>query len=208
MSVAEKLHKKPRKGTRNTKMKVVKNVGNESVGDELKTFEKRKNKKRQYTADYDRIRVNQIKEQIKKRILKPTTKKLYDNAYDVQLMVDDYFNNAVGTQTITTNKGKEITYKPYTISGLCRWIGYAGTKDFYEDRNHPVFGNVLKNAHNRIIEHYETTLQGATAPTGAIFALKNIGNWRDRQDVEVNQTVREIKVSVGAGETADEINKL
>ena len=208
MDAAEKLPKKPRKRTRSTKMKVVKNVGIESGQDEIKTLGRRKNKKRQYTAEYDAIRVNQIKEQIKKRILKPTTKKLYDNAYDVQIMVDDYFNNAVGTQTITTNKGKEITYKPYTISGLCRWVGYAGMKDYREDMNHPVIGGVLRNAYNRIVEHYETTLQGATAPTGAIFALKNIGNWRDRQDVEVNQTVREIKVSVGEGETVDEINKL
>lgn len=67
-----------------------------------------------------------------------------------------------------------------TITGLALAVGFVDRQSLYDYQARPEFSGVVKRART-IVEHdYEKRL-GAGKPTGAIFALKNMG-WRDKVD--------------------------
>jgi len=66
----------------------------------------------------------------------------------------------------------------YTITGLCLFCGFESRQSFYEYENKEEFTYIIKRARMLIENMYEQRLQ-TNAPTGAIFALKNMG-WEDR----------------------------
>ena len=58
----------------------------------------------------------------------------------------------------------------------------------------------------RIEGHYEAYLMSSNT-VGSIFALKNMG-WADRTEQTINQTIREVKVSVNQSDTNDLITNI
>lgn len=88
---------------------------------------------------------------------------------------------------ITTEKGGvSIIYKPYTITGLCVYLGITReTLCQYEKK--PEFSDTIKNAKLKI-ENWveEKSLTGDLNPTVSIFNLKNNFGWKDKQEIEQN----------------------
>lgn len=100
-----------------------------------------------------------------------TVKKSYETAKDLRRAVNAYFDEA-----------DEVT-APYTIAGLCLHIGY--TRDMFLRNSHSTeLGEILSQARLLIEQQLETRLATSGKPTGAIFALKNLG-WSDRSFLDV-----------------------
>lgn len=74
--------------------------------------------------------------------------------------------------------------EPPTIVGLSLFLGFTDRQSLYDyiNRNDD-FSCVVKMALTRVEGGYERRLSG-TAPTGAIFALKNM-KWKDKTEQEV-----------------------
>jgi len=74
---------------------------------------------------------------------------------------------------------KQVTDKaPITISGLAYELGFESRQSIYDYKEREEFSYILKRATFFVESQYENKLSGTT-PTGAIFALKNMG-WKDK----------------------------
>lgn len=69
-----------------------------------------------------------------------------------------------------------------TITGLALAVGFAERQSLYDYQARPEFSVVVKRARLVVENDYEQRLAGGK-PTGAIFALKNMG-WRDRHELD------------------------
>jgi len=78
----------------------------------------------------------------------------------------------------------EANEKPTTITGLALAVGLSSRQSLSLYENRPEFIDVVKKARARVEAAYEGRLW-ANNPTGAIFALKNMG-WSDKRDVELS----------------------
>ncbi len=67
---------------------------------------------------------------------------------------------------------------PITISGLAYNLGFCDRQSIYDYKEREEFSCIIKRAAFFVESCYEAKLSGTT-PTGAIFALKNMG-WRDK----------------------------
>ena len=72
--------------------------------------------------------------------------------------------------------------KPITITGLCLFMGFESRQSFYDMEKVPKFSYIVKKARLLVENQYEQNLS-SNSPTGAIFALKNMG-WNDTQKLE------------------------
>ena len=84
----------------------------------------------------------------------------------VEKMIQSYFDNTEEDRL--------------TITGLALVIGSKQLLNDYEGRED--YQHIIRRAKLRIENKYELALSGKT-PTGAIFALKNMG-WRDSQNLD------------------------
>lgn len=91
---------------------------------------------------------------------------VFTNPGDLQASVEEYF----------AQDGKK------TITGLAYHLGFESRQSFYDYEEKADFSYIIKRARLKIETGYEENLQG-TAPTGSIFALKNMG-WKDKNEVE------------------------
>ena len=82
--------------------------------------------------------------------------------------------------------------RPYTITGLALSVGLSGRDGLDEYGKRAEFSDIVKLVKARVEQAYEERMHGQS-PTGAIFALKNMG-WRDQQHIEntgnVNLSIR------------------
>lgn len=108
----------------------------------------------------------------------------FDNPEALQAKVDDYFIWVLGEKETVKNDKQEDTevYKRSpcytTITGLAIFLGFESRQSIYDYEKDGTFSYIIKNARLRVEEQYEQRLHGTT-PTGAIFALKNMG-WKDK----------------------------
>lgn len=80
-------------------------------------------------------------------------------------------------------------YPRYTITGLTSFLGFASRRDLYnQGERGQDFSHLIQNAINIIASCYENSLYSA-APSGAIFALKNIRPEEFKDKSEVDQKV-------------------
>lgn len=151
-------------------------------------------------------RVKLFKNYLRYRLTNHSTAPLYSNPDDIQLMVDSYFDT-LDPVTIDINKGgKSFTIKPYTITGLCLYLGYESRFSFYDVEKVNGYAHVIKTARQRIENHYENCLMMG-APAGPIFALKNM-SWTDKTEQTINQTIREVKIIINDVNTNELIDKV
>lgn len=144
--------------------------------------------------------------------------RIYDDPDELAREVDAYFVYCEGEsheEEITikdpkTQKNKKVKTlvwdrepEAHTITGLCLYLGFGSrsTLDDYEKRGEE-FSYIIRKAKMRVEHRYEKGLQGVT-PTGAIFALKNMG-WKDKtesdQNVNMGITWKEEKTYPNASE--------
>ncbi|MDW0314058.1 MAG: terminase small subunit [Nitrososphaeraceae archaeon] len=93
-------------------------------------------------------------------------------------------NKKTGEESI--RKVKECIRPPesYTITGLCLFLGFESRSTFDEQaKRSSEFSYIVKRAKMVVEQKYEKNLD-SQSPTGAIFALKNMG-WKDKTEQDV-----------------------
>ena len=70
--------------------------------------------------------------------------------------------------------------RPFTLSGLLYHMGIRSRQTLSDYEEIDGFSGPVKKLRQFVEMHYEDRLHG-NSPTGAIFALKNMG-WKDRQE--------------------------
>jgi hypothetical protein len=108
---------------------------------------------------------------------------IFDSPEEMQLKVDEYFNNCPDKKTIVVGLGT-MEVPAITITGLCLYLGFDSRQSFYDYEQKVEFSYIIKKARLRIENHYEQCLQYGNV-TGAIFPLKNMG-WSDKQEIAVS----------------------
>lgn len=93
----------------------------------------------------------------------------YDDPEVMQAKIEEYFADA----------------KMVTITGLCLHLGFESRQSFYDYEIKPDFAYTVKRARMMVENAYEMRLNKEGTPTGAIFALKNMG-WKDKQETEIS----------------------
>lgn len=112
-------------------------------------------------------------------------KSLYDDPTQLAEKIEEYFNGGANKRTVIVGKGENRTTVDihiYTITGLCYYLGFESRQSFYAYEQKEAFSYIIKKARLRIEQHYEESLQ-LDAPTGSIFALKNMG-WIDKNEID------------------------
>ena len=95
--------------------------------------------------------------------------RIYDSPEDFEAKVYEYQDHC--------KEAKE----PVTWTGLALFMGFSSRQSIDEYQKYPEFSDSVKKAKTFIEWHYEMRLCG-DKPTGAIFALKNMG-WADKQEL-------------------------
>lgn len=72
--------------------------------------------------------------------------------------------------------------EPLTVCGLALALGFCDRQSLYDYQAKVEFSGLIKRLRAVIEEGYEKRLHG-NSPTGAIFALKNMG-WKDKTEHE------------------------
>lgn len=95
----------------------------------------------------------------------------FETPEQLEAAIQDYFDTQV------KNKSN------ITISGLAYNLGFESRQSIYDYKEREEFSYILKRATFFVESCYEDKLSGTT-PTGAIFALKNMG-WRDKVETGI-----------------------
>lgn len=107
---------------------------------------------------------------------KPGPKHKYTFAEDIQMKIDEYFEELKISDAIS---------EPPTVTGLAYHLGFTSRQAIMDQQgrlDEPEIVDAIKRAKMRIEMAHERRLFGTT-PTGSIFALKNFG-WKDSQALE------------------------
>lgn len=112
---------------------------------------------------------------------------MYETPEALTIAVDEYFKYILGESHEDESLVKiwDRYPEPPTVTGLALFLGFSDRQSLYDYQNRPEFSCIIKKARTRVEHGYEKSLSG-DKPTGAIFALKNMG-WKDKSEVE--QTV-------------------
>ena len=100
----------------------------------------------------------------------------YKSPLAMQKMIDNYF--------ATTNSNA------LTITGLTLHLGFCDRQSFYSYERRKKFCYTIKTARHRIENFYEKKLLELKNSAGPIFALKNVGGWVDKQEIEQKTDLR------------------
>lgn len=93
---------------------------------------------------------------------------------ELEAKINDYFENCPDN---ITHADTSVTRR-YTKCGLAIHLGFASKTSMYDYEKKPEFMYLIKKATSLVEKGYELKLHGKH-PTGAIFALKNMG-WNDK----------------------------
>ena len=107
--------------------------------------------------------------------------------------IDDYFEYIKGEKGYVQGEGdkpdKEYWVRlpePATITGLIIFLGFSHREALIDYEKREGFSDIVKRGRLLIECEYEKRLAGQS-PTGAIFALKNMG-WRDKVETGFTDT--------------------
>jgi hypothetical protein len=107
---------------------------------------------------------------------------MYNSPEEIAPVIDEYFEYIKGEKKEGEEEW-ERTPEPATITGLALYLGFDGRQSLYDYRDKQEFSVIIKKAISRVEHNYEKALS-YQSPTGAIFALKNMG-WKDKVEQEV-----------------------
>lgn len=116
----------------------------------------------------------------------------YESPESLQEGIDAYFDYIKGEfienkqveedGSITTQRIVVRYPEPATITGLALYLGFNDRQSLYDYQEKGEFTCIVKKARTLIECEYEKRLAGQS-PTGAIFALKNMG-WKDKTELQ------------------------
>ena len=138
---------------------------------------------------------------------------LYDAPEKLFQRINEYFESCLPEEVEDDEGNKSIKYsQPITITGLCLYCGFESRQSFYDYEKKEEFTYIIKRARLVIENGYEIGLHYKT-PTGAIFALKNMG-WIDKLETEhsgnlhiTKDPFKQIRENAGIDNEAEEGNK-
>jgi len=87
---------------------------------------------------------------------------------------------------------------PITKTGLILFMGFSDRQSFRDYQKIPEFSDICERLNNIVINHYEQKINTDQYPTGAIFALKNMG-WK-AEETQTQEVTQKIKVGYGKKE--------
>ncbi|HZY36415.1 MAG TPA: terminase small subunit [Mucilaginibacter sp.] len=112
-----------------------------------------------------------------------------------------YFRYIEGDYQVQTKAGKDQKIysrepEPATLTGLALFIGFNSRQELDDYEQNGEFGYVIKRSRLQVEALYEKKLH-QQSPSGAVFALKNMG-WKDKpDDRQVNENRLEgIKIEI------------
>lgn len=140
-----------------------------------------------------------VKKALKKPIQKKSTLKNlggrpahFENENNLQKKIDEYFQYIQGDYkdiTLRDEEGNPYVERKYTrrpeqatITGMAIFIGFESRQSVYDYEKSGKFSYIIKRARLYVENAYEQALM-SERPTGAIFALKNMG-WTDKQEID------------------------
>lgn len=126
--------------------------------------------------------------------------RFFETPEELQTKVDEYFELCKYEVIKDAVSGEEVMKgDTITISGLALYLGFESRQSFYDYEKLPEFSYIIKKARFKVECSYEKRLDSRN-PTGAIFALKNMG-WKDKQEVE--STVKDERIDESKLSTDD-----
>lgn len=117
--------------------------------------------------------------------------RIYGTEQEMQDAVDGYFKHIQGEKQMVAHEGGTMAEvwvrqpEPATVTGLAIFLGFESRQSVYDYEKSGEFSYICKSARLRVECEYEKRLSTATQPTGAIFALKNMG-WKDKHETELS----------------------
>ena len=117
--------------------------------------------------------------------------------------VESYFEHCDAQKEVyEDSKGRlTIVRKPYTLSGLCLWLGICRdtfaeyANGVYDDSSNK-FSDTFSYARHKVENYVEEGMLNNTLNTnGSIFNLKNNFGWKDKTEVEHQVTNIDVKIS-------------
>lgn len=93
---------------------------------------------------------------------------IFDSPEAMEALAEQYFAES--------KENKE----PITITGLALYLGFSDRQSLYDYEKNLEFSCIVKKCRLTVENQYEKNLHG-NAPTGSIFALKNMG-WKDKNE--------------------------
>jgi hypothetical protein len=104
----------------------------------------------------------------------------FTSATKLQERIEDYFD----TCRPKFEGDILVSFGHPTVTGLAYFLGFESRQSMYDYEKNEKFSYIIKRARLFIESKYEETLTSPIIkPTGAIFALKNMG-WSDKPDNE------------------------
>lgn len=94
---------------------------------------------------------------------------LFKSAEELHNAVEAYFESS--------------PFGQYTVTGIALFLGFESRQSFYDYEKHEEYSYIIRKARLRVENGYENKLF-TNSPTGAIFALKNMG-WTDKIEQHV-----------------------
>lgn len=99
---------------------------------------------------------------------------LFKSPDELKAKVDEYFE----------------TEQKWTLAGLAFFLG-IDRQTLYNYKEREEFFDIIKSAVDRVAARYEERLVYDNAPTGVIFALKNMG-WSDKSEMDLTSKGEQI----------------
>lgn len=116
---------------------------------------------------------------------------LFNSPEELQKAIDRYFENP--PLRIASTGGVAIEVPFVSVTGLVLACGFADRQSFYDYEKREGYSCIIKRARLMVENEYEYMLQKGQ-PTGAIFALKNMG-WSDGQSATPSDS-KPIQISI------------
>lgn len=113
--------------------------------------------------------------------------RMFETPVEMQVRIDEYLQDCPDKR-IAKISGIETEIPDYTITGLCLFLGFCDRRSFYDYEGKPEFAYTVKRARMFIEHDYERLLKAGGNPIGAIFGLKNVGGWVDKQELDLGLT--------------------
>jgi len=108
---------------------------------------------------------------------------IFESPEAMVVKITEYFDSCT-LKRITDEEGEEDVYygEPLTVTGLALYLGFESRQSLYDYEKKEEFSFIIKKARLTVENGYEKRLASRN-PTGAIFALKNMG-WADRSEIK------------------------
>lgn len=126
----------------------------------------------------------------------------YRSRKKMESAIDEYFKSGISAKIFVIGVApyeREVKVEMPTITELAHYLGFESRQSIYAYELDGRFSYIIKRARLKIEINYEQRLHLAS-PTGAIFALKNMG-WSDKSEI-AHKGVEEgppIVINLGAG---------